>query len=92
MIGLADAAAILPGHPCPKTVLRWCKKGCHGIKLKSVVMHGVRMTTEEWIFDFKEKVHEFRLGQGAKKTRKDRLRESRDRLDEIFRLKPFGRS
>jgi hypothetical protein len=57
---LTQAAALLPGRRPGKriylnTVRRWCRKGLHnGIRLKSVLVGGQRLTTRRWLQEFIE--------------------------------------
>jgi len=57
---LTEAAKILPGRIpskriCTNTLWRWCMKGLNnGIRLKSVLVGGQRLTTRRWLQEFIE--------------------------------------
>jgi hypothetical protein len=57
---LTEAAKLLPGRRTGKrisvqTLWRWCMKGLHnGVRLKSVLVGGQRLTTRTWLQEFIE--------------------------------------
>jgi hypothetical protein len=62
---LAEAAALLPGRKPGKrlyvnTVWRWCVKGLRGVRLRSVLIGGQRLTTRRWLQEFIQAMSEAR--------------------------------
>jgi hypothetical protein len=63
---LTEAAALLPGRKPGKrlyvnTLRRWCKKGLrNGVRLRSVVIGGHRLTTRRWLQEFIQAMSEAR--------------------------------
>ena len=55
---MTEAAALLPGRKPGKrlyvnTVWRWCMKGLrNGVRLRSVLIGGQRLTTRRWLQEF----------------------------------------
>jgi hypothetical protein len=42
-----------PGHPLGvNTLHRWCSRGVRGVKLRSILFGGHRMTTRAWLAEF----------------------------------------
>jgi hypothetical protein len=67
---LAEAAALLPGRKPGKrlyvnTVWRWCVKGLRGVRLRSVLVGGQRLTTRRWLREFLQAMNEARDPGGA---------------------------
>jgi hypothetical protein len=54
LIPLAEVADQLPTRPGVSTVHRWAADGLRGgrVKLKTLLLGGKRLTTEEWLHDF----------------------------------------
>jgi hypothetical protein len=54
LIPLAEVADRLPTRPGVSTVHRWAADGLRGgrVKLKTLLLGGKRLTTEEWLHDF----------------------------------------
>jgi hypothetical protein len=62
---MAEAAALLPGRKPGKrlyvnTVWRWCVKGLRGVRLRSVLIGGQRLTTRRWLQEFIQGMSEAR--------------------------------
>ena len=62
---MTDAAALLPGRKPGKrlyvnTVWRWCRKGLRGVRLRSVLIGGQRLTTRRWLQEFIQAMSEAR--------------------------------
>ena len=55
---LKEAAEVLPGHPTPCTVHRWCRRGVpvrgtsRRAKLKHIYVGRRMFTSREWVEDF----------------------------------------
>ena len=67
---LTEAAALLPGRKPGKrlyvnTVWRWCVKGLRGVRLRSVLVGGQRLTTRRWLREFLQAMNEARDPGGA---------------------------
>jgi hypothetical protein len=67
---LAEAAALLPGRKPGKrlyvnTVWRWCVKGLRGVRLRSVLVGGQRLTTRRWLQEFIQAMSEARDPGGS---------------------------
>src|SRR5262245_41910780 len=57
LITLTEAAGFIPGRRPSKrisvhTLHRWCRRGIRGIKLRSQLVGGHRMTTLTWLAEF----------------------------------------
>jgi len=63
---MTEAAALLPGRKPGKrlyvnTVWRWCMKGLrNGVRLRSVLIGGQRLTTRRWLQEFIQAISEAR--------------------------------
>jgi hypothetical protein len=62
---MTEAAALLPGRKPGKrlyvnTVWRWCRKGLRGVRLRSVLVGGQRLTTRQWLQEFIQAMSEAR--------------------------------
>jgi hypothetical protein len=63
---MTEAAALLPGRKPGKrlyvnTVWRWCMKGLrNGVRLRSVLIGGQRLTTRRWLQEFIQAMSEAR--------------------------------
>jgi hypothetical protein len=68
---LTEAAAMLPGRKPGKrlyvnTVWRWCMKGLrNGVRLRSVLIGGQRLTTRRWLQEFIQAMSEAREPGGS---------------------------
>ena len=68
---MAEAAALLPGRKPGKrlyvnTVWRWCMRGLrNGVRLRSVLIGGQRLTTRRWLQEFIQAMSESREPGGA---------------------------
>jgi hypothetical protein len=67
---MTAAAALLPGRTpgkrlCVSTVWRWCTKGLrNGVRLRSVLIGGQRLTTRRWLQEFIQAMSEARERAG----------------------------
>ena len=52
IISFVQASAMIPTHPSPSTISRWCSPGCRGVKLESTYIGGRRKTTRQAIDRF----------------------------------------
>jgi hypothetical protein len=81
---MAEAAALLPGRKAGKrlyvnTVWRWCMKGLrNGVRLRSVLIGGQRLTTRRWLREFIQAMSESHEPGGSSPpvTRTPRQRQS----------------
>jgi len=68
---MTEAAALLPGRKPGKrlyvnTVWRWCVKGLrNGVRLRSVLIGGQRLTTRRWLQEFIQAMSESRAPGGS---------------------------
>ena len=68
---MTEAAALLPGRKPGKrlyvnTVWRWCMKGLrNGVRLRSVLIGGQRLTTRRWLQEFIQAMSEAREPGGS---------------------------
>jgi hypothetical protein len=68
---MTEAAALLPGRKPGKrlyvnTVWRWCMKGLrNGVRLRSVLLGGQRLTTRRWLQEFIQAMSESREPGGS---------------------------
>jgi hypothetical protein len=56
---MAEAAKLIPGRSPGRrvsvnTIWRWCTRGVHGVRLRSVLLGGRRCTTRPWLQEFTE--------------------------------------
>lgn len=42
----------IPGNPHKNSIHRWTGRGRNGVKLRSVIINGVRCTKREWVNEF----------------------------------------
>lgn len=71
VISMAQASAMLPGHPSLCTLWRWRLKGIRGRKLECVVIGGTPYTSIEALERFAQQQGE----SGATRTRTSRQRQ-----------------
>ena len=43
---------LIPGNPHKNSIHRWTTRGRNGVKLRSVIINGVRCTKREWVNEF----------------------------------------
>jgi len=55
---LQAAGALLPGHPCARTLARWATRGVRGVILDTCVVGNRRFTTRESIERFVRRLTE----------------------------------
>ncbi len=70
---MAQAAKVVPGHPSPNCLWRWCRKGVKSrsgerVHLQHVRLGGVIYTTAAWVEEFSRRLAQadashFELGQ-----------------------------
>jgi hypothetical protein len=51
-LSMREAAKRLPTRPHISTVIRWAERGCRGIRLKTWLIGGVRVTSEQALSEF----------------------------------------
>jgi hypothetical protein len=79
---MSEAAALLPGRKPGKrlyvnTVWRWCMKGLrNGVRLRSVLIGGQRLTTRRWLQEFIQATSEAPGGASPPVVRTPRQRQS----------------
>lgn len=54
LVTLSVAANSLPGNPHPSTLQRWRVRGIHGVRLETVLVGGIRYTSDEALQRFIE--------------------------------------
>ena len=52
LMTLKQAAAYLPNRPNVSTIFRWIQRGCRNVRLRSVLLGGVRHTSAEALQTF----------------------------------------
>jgi formamidopyrimidine-DNA glycosylase len=52
ILTMRDAAKRLPTRPHVSTVIRWAERGCRGQRLKTWLIGGSRVTSEEALAEF----------------------------------------
>lgn len=92
-VSLAEAAKVIPGRASGKrvsinTLWRWCTRGVHGIRLRSVLVGGHRCTTRPWLEEFIEAITSAadppeRLGAPQVRTQRQRQSASDRAADEL---------
>jgi len=73
---LKQAAAYFPRRPHIATIWRWCTNGCHGVKLESWMIGGMRVTTPAAIEEFLQALNADR--DPPRESEADRLRRARE--------------
>ena len=75
-----EAGRLFPGRPHHNTVIRWARKGYHGVRLKTFRCGMRTFTTPEWAREFVEEttqLHEKRFSEASHQadaeSRLDRL-------------------
>ena len=74
-------------RPHPSTIQRWRLRGIAGVKLKTWVFNGKRVTTKKWLLEFfdessasKTERHSKRIRNGKRRAKVDRQREAAEAL------------
>jgi Protein of unknown function (DUF1580) len=63
LLPLVDAVEAATGQrPHLSTVLRWCQRGCHGVRLESRVLGAKRLTSPEAVLRFSDNCQAVRDG------------------------------
>jgi uncharacterized protein DUF1580 len=57
-ISFLEASELIPTHPSPSTISRWCDVGCRGVTLASTYYGGRRKTTPGAVERFLSECHE----------------------------------
>ncbi len=92
LLSLAEAARLIPGRPAPVTLWRWHRRGCFGVRLKTVCIGARRFVTRSALEHFIESVTAAREARPSVSDRPAERSENRERqLDEAGLLQPQRR-
>jgi Protein of unknown function (DUF1580) len=89
LLPLVDAVQAATGRrPHLSTVLRWCQRGCHGIRLESRMLGGRRLTSLDAVNRYVDAVTAFKDGSTSipietPKQAATRAKRSADKLAKI---------
>jgi hypothetical protein len=75
-LSMRDAAKRLPTRPHVSTIIRWAERGCRGHRLKTWLIGGARVTSEEALAEFLAAINGARVETPRKRKKEIAAAES----------------